>query len=212
MINRIWPVMAAIALVLGALLPSGAAAQQEAQEEARTFVGDIAGLENIGAKFVVVISPERRAVAFLGSRDDDFNRGNAKWYIGNVGGNTLVAVASDGTPLVLTLQGDTITGTLAGGQLTATLSRTGTAGLYRTHVSPTETHVAIVAPDGSWVGMAVNPVTGQLIRTWNSGTGVVEQVANTTAIRVRPTPQAPPEQLELVSWDRFGAWCSDWWC
>jgi hypothetical protein len=207
--NRIWPVIAVVALVLGALVPSGVAAQDE---QARTFVGDIAGLENIGAKFVVVVSPERRAVAFLGSRDDDFNRGNAKWYIGNVGGNTLVAVAADGTPLVLTLQGDTITGTLAGGQLTATLNRSGTAGLYRTHVSPTETQVAIVAPDGSWVGMAVNPATGQLLRTWNSGTGVVEQVANTTAIRVRPTPTEPPVQLEFVSWDRTGAWCSDWWC
>jgi len=210
--NRVWTILAAMALVLGTFLPSRAVAQQAGPEEARTFVGDIAGLENIGAKFVVVVTPERRAVAFLGSRDDDFNRGNAKWYIGNVGGNTLVAVASDGTPLVLTLQDNAVTGSLAGGQLTATLIQSGTAGLYRTRVSPTETDVVIVAPDGSWVGMAVNPVTGQLIRTWNSGTGVVERVANTTAIRVRPTPQAPPEQLELVSWDRFGAWCSDWWC
>jgi hypothetical protein len=210
--SRIWPVLAALSVALSAALPYPVAAQPGAQEEARTFVGEIAGLENIGAKFAVVVGPEHRAVAFLGSRDEAFNRDNAKWYIGTVGGNTLAAVTSDGTPLVLTLQGDVVTGTLAGGQLTATLTQTGTAGLYRTRVSPTETHVVIVAPDGSWVGMAVNPVTGQLIRTWNSGTGVVERVANTTAIRVRPTPQAPPEQLELVSWDRFGAWCSDWWC
>jgi hypothetical protein len=210
--GRIGTFIVGLALVLGAFLPGAAAAQPAAQDEGRTFVGDIAGLENIGAKFVVVVGPERRAVAFLGSRDDDFNRGNAKWYIGNVGGNTLAAFAADGTPLVLTLQGNTVTGTLAGGQVTATLTQTGTAGLYRTSVSPTETHVAIVAPDGSWVGMAVNPVTNQIIRTWNSGTGVVERVADTTAIRVRPEPQALPQQLELVSWDRFGAWCSDWWC
>src|SRR3954469_7857891 len=132
--DRIWSVIAVMALVLGALVPSGAAAQQQDEEQGRTFVGDIAGLENIGAKFVVVIGPERRAVAFLGSRDDDFNRGNAKWYIGNVGGNTLAAVASDGTPLVLTLQGNTVTGPLAGGQGTATLTQSGTAGLYRTVV------------------------------------------------------------------------------
>jgi hypothetical protein len=30
--------------------------------------------------------------------------------------------------------------------------------------------------------------------------------------RVRPAPEAPPEQLELVSWDRFGAWCNTPWC
>ena len=186
-----WPVIAALVLVLGALLP-GRATAQGVQEVARTFVGDIAGLENIGAKFAVVVSPERRAVAFLGSRDDDFNRTYSKWYIGNVGGNTLVAVASDGTPLQLTLQGsNTVTGTVAGGPITATVAQAGTAGIYRTRVSDTETDVAIAAPDGSWVGMAVNPTNGQIIRNLELRTGVVERVANTTRIRVRPTPETP---------------------
>jgi hypothetical protein len=207
----IWPVIVVMALVLTALVPSGAAAQQQ-EEQARTFVGDIAGLENIGAKFVVVVAPNRNAVAFLGSRDDDFNRANSKWYLGVVNGNSFVGTARDGTLLTGTLQGNTITGTLAGGQWTGSLAQTGTAGLYRTRVSDTEVDVAIVAADGSWVGMAINPITDQIIRTWNSGTGTVERVANTTAIRVRPAPDAPPVQLDLLVPEPGGAFCNNPWC
>jgi hypothetical protein len=203
----------AVLVVAGmGLAPSAGAQQTPTPEQARTFVGNIAGLENIGAKFVVIVSPERRAGAFLGSQDDNFNRTYAKWYIGDVNGNSLVATAQDGTQLNLTLQGNTVTGTVAGGQLTGTVTQTGTAGLYRNRVSDTETDIAIVAPDGSWVGMAINPTNGQLLRTWNSGTGVVERVANTTAIRVQPAPGAPPVQMDPLDIDPGDAFCNNPWC
>jgi hypothetical protein len=212
MANRTWRLIAVVALAFAMLLPSTAAAQQGPEEQARTFVGDIAGLENIGAKFVVIVAPNRNAVAFLGSRDDDFNRANSKWYLGLVNGNSFVGTARDGTLLTGTLQGNTTTGTLAGGQWTGSLAQTGTAGLYRSRVSDTEVDVAIVAADGSWVGMAINPITDQIIRTWNSGTGTVERVANTTAIRVRPAPDAAPVQLDLLVPQPGGAFCNNPWC
>ena len=202
-----------IALVLAVLVFAGAPlaprawAQQQPEEQARTFVGNIAGLENIGARFVAIVAPDRRAVAFIGSRDDSFNQSYAKWYLGAVNGNSFVGTASDGTLLTGTLQGDTITGTLGSGQWTGNLTQTGTAGLYRNRVSADEVDVAIVAPDDSWVGMAINPTTGQIIRTWNSGTGVVERVANSTAIRVRPAPDAPPVQLDPVVPDPGSGFC-----
>jgi len=168
-----------------------------AQEQVRTFVGDMAGLENIGAKFVVLVAPDRRAAAFLGSRDENFNRSYAKWYIGAVNGRHLVATASDGTLLTGTVEDGTVTGTIAAGEWTGTVDQTGTAGLYRSQVSADEVDIAIVAADGSWVGMAFSP-SGQLLRTWNSGTGLVQRVANTTAVRVQPAPNAPPVQLDLI--------------
>jgi hypothetical protein len=182
---------------------------QQPSEQARTFVGNIEGLENIGARFVVIVAPDRRAVAFIGSRDDSFNQSFAKWYVGAVNGNAFVGTASDGTLLTGTLQGNTITGTLGSGQWRGDLTQTGTAGLYRNRVSDSEVDVAIVAPDGSWVGMAFNPTNGQLLRTWNSGTGVVERVANSTAIRVRPAPDAPPVQLDPVVPDPGSGFCYD---
>ena len=57
MVNRIWTVIAMLLFVLGVLVPSGTAAPQTPEAEGRTFVGDIAGLENIGAKFVVIVGP-----------------------------------------------------------------------------------------------------------------------------------------------------------
>jgi hypothetical protein len=189
--------VAILAIALVGLAPT-VSAQQGQPEQVRTFVGDISGLENIGAKFVAIVAPDRRAAAFVGSRDDNFNQQYAKWYIGAVNGTSFVGTATDGTLFTGTLQGNTVTGSLGGGQWTGTLDQTGTAGLYRNRVSDNEVDIAIVAPDGSWVGMAFTP-SGQLLRTWNSGTGVVERVANTTAIRVRPTPDAPPVQLDLVT-------------
>src|SRR5690242_5128552 len=108
-------VLTVVAVAVAGLAPSVSA--QQPQEQARTFVGNVAGLENIGARFVVIVSPERRAGAFLGSNDDNFNQTYAKWYIGDVNGNSLAATAQDGTQLNLTLQGNTVTGTVAGGQL-----------------------------------------------------------------------------------------------
>ncbi len=205
---RLFSLMLAVLVAAGmALAPSVGAQQTPTPEQARTFVGNIAGLENIDAKFVAIVAPDNRAVAFLGSRDDNFNRMYAKWYVGAINGNSFVGTASDGTLLTGTRQGDTITGTVAGGQWTGNLTQTGTAGLYRNRVSDTETDVAIVAPDGSWVGMAINPTNGQLIRTWNSGTGVVERVANSTAIRVQPDPDSPPVQLDPVAPNPSAGFC-----
>jgi hypothetical protein len=210
MVRKLGFVLAALAIVLTGLGPAVAAAQQP-QEQARTFVGAIAGLENIGAMFVVIVAPDRRAAAFIGSRDDTFNQSYAKWYIGAVNPPSLVATASDGTQLTGTLQGDTVTGTLGSGQWTGTVTQTGTAGIYRARVSDSEVDVAIAAPDGSWVGMAVNPTTGQLIRTWNSGTGVAERIANTTRIRIQPAPDAAPVELDLVTPDPGGAFYNSPW-
>ncbi len=210
--NRIWSVIGVMALVLGALLPSSAVAQQGGEQEARTYVGNIAGLENIGAKFVAVVAPDRqRAVVFLGSRDDSFNRSYAKWYLGVINGNAFAATASDGTVLSGTVQDNTFTGSVAGGQLTAYATQTGEAGLYVNRISDNEVQVAIVAPDDSWVGMSINPSTGRLIGTWNSDTGIVERVGDT--VRVRPAPDAQPVQLEhftgaagMSFWDC--TWCN----
>jgi hypothetical protein len=189
-------ILAILVIALAELAPSVSAQQ----EQVRTFVGEISGLENIGAKFVVIVAPDRRAAAFVGSRDDTFNQTYAKWYIGAVNGTSFVGTANDGTLFTGTLQDSTVTGTLAGGQWTGTVDQTGTAGLYRNRVSDSEVDIAIVAPDGSWVGMAFTP-SGQLLRTWNSGTGVVERVANTTAIRVQPTPDSPPVEMDLITPD-----------
>ncbi len=198
MSNRIWPVIGAFGLMLGALLPSSAVAQQGGEQEARTYVGNIAGLENIGARFVAVVAPDHHhAVVLLWSRDDNFNQSYAKWYLGVINGSAFTATASDGTVLAGTVRDNTFTGTIAGGQLTAYATQSGTARVYLNRVSDNEVDVAIVAPDDSWVGMAINPTTERIIRTWNSGTGVVERVRN--AIRVRPAPEAPPVQMEHFS-------------
>jgi len=197
--RRVTAILAILVIALVGLAPSVSAQQQGQPEQVRTFIGDISGLENIGAKFVVIVAPDRRAAAFVGSRDDNFNQQYAKWYIGAVNGTSFVGTATDGTLFSGTLQGNTVTGNLAGGQWTGTLDQTGTAGLYRNRVSDNEVDIAIVAPDGSWVGMAFNPANGQLLRTWNSGTGVVERVANTTRIRVQPAPGAPPVELDLIT-------------
>ena len=211
MVTRVWAIIAVLAIVLAGSGPVVAAAQQQPAEEARTFVGTISGLENIGAMFVAIVAPDRRAAAFLGSRDDAFNQQYAKWYIGAVNGTSLVATATDGTLLTGTLQGSTVTGTLGNGQWTGTVTQTGTAGIYRARVSDSEVDVVIAAPDGSWVGMAFNPSNGQLMRTWTSGTGVVQRVANTTAIRVRPTPDAPEVQLDLLTPEPGGAFYNSPW-
>jgi len=213
MVRRIWSALAALVIIFTALGPAVATAQQTpTPEQARTFVGNISGLENIGARFVVIVSPERRSGAFLGSNDDNFNQTYAKWYTGEVNGNTMVATAADGTQLTLTLQGDNVTGTVAGGQISGTVSQRGTAGLYRSRISDTETDVAIVAPDGSWVGMAINPTNGQLIRTWNSGTGTVERIANSTRVRVQPAPNAPPIEMDALDDAPGDAFCNNVWC
>jgi hypothetical protein len=200
-------VLAVLVVAVVGLATSVSAQQTPTPEQARTFVGNIAGLESIGARFVAIVAPDNRAVAFLGSNDDNFNQTYAKWYVGAINGNSFVGTASDGTLLTGTRQGNTITGTVAGGQWTGTLTQAGTAGLYRNRVSDNEVDVAIVAPDGSWVGMAFNPANQQLLRTWNSGTGVVERVANSTAIRVRPAPDAPPVQLDPVVPDPGSGFC-----
>ena len=89
--RRVPAIAAILAVALVGLAPSVSAQQQQGQpEQVRTFVGDINGLENIGAKFVVIVAPDRRAAAFVGSRDDSFNQSYAKWYIGAVNGNQLV--------------------------------------------------------------------------------------------------------------------------
>ena len=65
MVRKLGFVLAALAIVLTGL-GAGVAAAQQPQEQARTFVGAIAGLENIGAMFVVIVAPDRRAAAFIG--------------------------------------------------------------------------------------------------------------------------------------------------
>jgi hypothetical protein len=159
------------------LVGFGASASAQ-QDEVRTFVGNIAGLENIDARFGGAIAPNGNAVAFLGSRDGNWNRQNSKWYVGRVSGNTLSARAQDGTTLTLSLQGNQITGTLGGGQWIGYLTRTGEAGLYRAQVG-NEQHFVIVGDDGSWVGLAFTLDTNQYLRTWNSNTGAVQRVSNT---------------------------------
>jgi hypothetical protein len=109
-----------------------------------------------------------------------------------VSGNTLQARATDGTPLSGTLQGDQVTGTLGGGSWIGYVTRSGLAGLYRAHVGD-ETHLVVVAPDGSWVGGAFSP-SGQLLRTWNSGTGTIRQVADVVLAR----PDATSSAIELT--------------
>ncbi len=195
MSRQMWTAMAALALLVGTALPSSAVAQQGGEQQARTYVGNIAGLENINARFVAVVAPDRqRAVVFLASNDDSFNQTYAKWYLGVVNGNAFTATSSDGTVLSGTVQNGTFTGTIAGGQLTAYETQTGTAGLYMKRVSDNEVDVAIVAPDDSWVGLAIDPTTNRVTRTWNSGTGVVERVGN--QVRIRPAPDAAPVQLQ----------------
>ena len=88
MATKFWSVIAVLAIVFAGLGPGVAVAQQAPPEQVRTAVGNIVGLENIGAKFVAIVAPDGRAVAFLGSRDDNFNQTYAKWYIGAVNGGS----------------------------------------------------------------------------------------------------------------------------
>src|SRR5262245_32893690 len=95
--RRVTAILAILVIALVGLAPSVSAQQQGQPEQVRTFIGDISGLENIGAKFVVIVAPDRRAAAFVGSRDDNFNQQYAKWYIGAVNGTSFVGTATDGT-------------------------------------------------------------------------------------------------------------------
>ncbi len=205
-----------IPVVLGALLalssglahaspaPSAGSQTPTPEEQVRTFVGNIGGLENIDAKFVAIVAPNGNAVAYLSSNDHAWNQQNSKWYVGQAGGGRLTARASDGTELTGTLQGDTVTGTLGAGQWTGYLTSSGVAGLYRARVSDNEVDLTVVAPDGSWVGSAWSPQTRTLLRTWNSGTGVAQRLPS-GQISVRPDPQSPPVTLDPVVPNEGGA-------
>jgi hypothetical protein len=173
-------------------------------QQARTFVGNVSGLQNIDAKFVAVVGPNGNAVAYLSSNDQAWNQQYSKWYVGQASGGRLTARASDGTELTGTLQGNTVTGTVAGGQWTGTLTSSGLAGLYRARVSDDEVDLTIVAPDGSWVGSAWSPTTRTLLRTWTSGTGVAQQLPG-GAVSVRPDPQSPAVTLDPVVPDEGGS-------
>jgi hypothetical protein len=192
--GRVWRWFAVVTLILVGL-PGSTAAQGE--REAQVYVGNIAGLESIDAKFAAVVSVDNgQAVAFLASRDPAWNAANSKWFSGVASGGTLTARADDGTTLTGSVVGNRVEGTLGAGRWVGTLTERGVAGLYRARYGD-EVHVAIVLPDGSWVGTAWSASTRQLLNTWNSGTGRLQQIGP-YAVRLYPDPVSPPIELSMV--------------
>jgi hypothetical protein len=206
--NPLGRVSVALLLILVGL--GGSAAAQD-ERPARVYVGNIAGLERIDAKFAAVVSADNgQAVAFLASQDPAWNAANSKWFVGQAGGGTLTARADDGTVLTGTVTGDRVQGTLGGGQWVGNLTETGMAGLYRGRFGD-EVHIAIVLPDGSWVGTAWSASTRQLLRTWNSATGRLRQVSR-YAVRLEPLePEPEPFMVELSMVLPWGGEYDDAW-
>src|SRR5581483_6225050 len=195
-IGRRWGLFVVVTAWLCALAV-GNWAPATAQETVRVFVGNISGLENIDARVAAVVDAQGRALAFMQSTDDGWNRSFAKVYEGQVSGNTLTARAGDGTQFTATLEGNQIRGTVAGGQWVGTPANRGQAGLYRARYGD-EVQLAIVLPDGSWVAGAFNPTTRELLRTWNSRGGSTNWEGDTLVIP-QADPQAPP--IQLTYWD-----------
>lgn len=207
-INRLWRLLAIIALSLVSLTSSVFA---QDQGNGRIFVGNISGLENIDAKFAAVVADNGRAVAFVASQDPTWNAANSKWFVGEATAGTLMATANDGTSLTGSLVGDRLSGNIGGLPWVGTLAQSGVAGLYRTRFGD-EVQVAIVLSDGSWVATSWSALTGRLLRSWNSGTGMLEQVSRYT-VRIQPEPAAPMVELSQVlpTDDADAAWQTQPW-
>src|SRR5690349_1549571 len=86
------------AVVLGLVVASGGTTVS-AQETVRVYVGNIAGLENIDARVAAAVDVQGRALVFMHSSDDAWNRSFGKVYEGQVSGATIDARAADGTEL-----------------------------------------------------------------------------------------------------------------
>ena len=163
-----------LAVLAAALLVLGTWGLAEGQETGRTFVGRVAGFEAADVLVAVVVAPDGAAIAYLCSKDDNWNRENSKWFSGELNPQGQLTVrAADGTQLTAVLDVDKMEGSFGNLRWTAELVTSGEAGLYRGRAGDT-THAAIVAPDGTRVGRAWSIVTGSHVGTWDFSIATVQ--------------------------------------
>jgi hypothetical protein len=176
-------------MTVGNVLPAAA------QGQARTFVGRIAGAENIDALIAVVVGADGTAIVYTCSKDDAWNQQNSKWFTGRLtDAGALTATARDGTEIVGLLEGGEMTGVAGNLRWSAKLATGATSGLYRGHTAG-EAHAAIEADDGTRVGRVWSIVTGGHVGTWNFGTATVDHQPGV----LRAQPQGQFVFIELRS-------------